>query len=110
MPRPTTEGRSGDHRNLAMMPRVWSKRDLARPAGAVYIGRPTKWGNPFVLGHDGTRQQVLDKFRAWVFAPEQDALRAEAQRELRGKDLLCWCAPSPCHGDVWLMIANQDAA
>jgi uncharacterized protein DUF4326 len=63
----------------------------------VYIGRPSKWGNPYVIGRDGTRAQVIAKYRAWLLRrPELVA----ALSELRGKVLGCWCAPLPCHGDV----------
>jgi hypothetical protein len=72
----------------------------------VYIGRPSKWGNPFVIGRDGTRQQVIDKYRAWILA--RPDLIAAAQSELRGKVLGCWCAPNPCHGAVLAEIANSD--
>jgi hypothetical protein len=66
----------------------------------VYIGRPTKWGNPFKIGVDGTREEVIEKFRAYWYAIEQTQLRLDALRELPGKTLGCWCAPKPCHGDV----------
>ena len=82
--------------------------DEARAARAAYVGRPTPWGNPFSVGKDGTREEVLEKFRRWVFAPAQAELRERAKQELRGKDLICWCAPKPCHADVWLEIANEE--
>lgn len=63
----------------------------------VYIGRPSKWGNPFAIGRDGTRNEVIAKYEAWLF--EQPTLMT-ALPELRGKVLGCWCAPLPCHGDV----------
>jgi hypothetical protein len=68
----------------------------------VYIGRPSKWGNPFIIGRDGTRSEVIQKYRCWVAEqPELDLL------ELKGKDLVCWCAPLACHGDVLLKLANN---
>ena len=70
----------------------------------VYIGRPSKWGNPFVIGPDGSREQVIKKYRAWVLA--QPALMA-ALPELDGKILACWCAPRPCHGDVLAELVRQ---
>jgi hypothetical protein len=89
------------------------------PRGAVYVGRPTKWGNQFYEGHSAVRavaevcrsevtpELVLLVFRNWVMAPEQHRLREEARRELRGKPLVCWCAlERPCHADTWLEIAN----
>jgi Domain of unknown function (DUF4326) len=74
-----------------------------REAYDVYIGRPSKWGNPFVLGKDGTREQVIAKYRCWLLT--QPALMA-ALPELRGKTLGCWCAPHACHGDVLVELAN----
>lgn len=87
-------------------PRVWNKRDRNEPKGAVYVGRPTKWGNPFVLGRDGTRDDVIAKYRLYL---KEHAIHLieDAKRELRGKDLVCWCAPQPCHADVLLEIANE---
>ena len=61
----------------------------------VYIGRPGPWGNPFVIGRDGTREEVIAKHRAWV--EESPELQARIRRELRGKVLACHCAPKPCH-------------
>ncbi len=63
----------------------------------VYIGRPSKWGNPFIIGPDGTREEVIMKF-------EQYLLNSELLKdigELDGKILGCWCRPYfPCHGDI----------
>ena len=71
----------------------------------VYIGRPSKFGNPFVIGRDGTRVEVILQYEAWLLA--QPALVAAAKRELRGKSLVCWCAPQACHGDILMRIANE---
>jgi len=68
----------------------------------VYIGRPSKWGNPFVIGKDGTRAEVIEKFERYFL---ESGLYLKIN-ELRGKTLGCWCAPSPCHGDVLLRFAN----
>jgi hypothetical protein len=84
--------------------RVWNKRDKGIPADAVYVGRPTKWGNPFVIGLDGTRAEVIAKYRDWLLG--QPELVSAAKVELRGKDLVCWCAPQACHADVLVKIAN----
>jgi hypothetical protein len=69
----------------------------------VYIGRPSKWGNPFVVGEDGTREQVIQKYRVWLL--EQPDLLASLP-ELKGKVLGCWCAPRACHGDVLAELAG----
>jgi hypothetical protein len=80
------------------------------PPGCVYVGRPTKWGNPFSLD-EWHPARVRDDFRRWVRAPEQAELRAAARRELRGKDLCCWCHEDAewCHADEWLVIAASES-
>jgi hypothetical protein len=75
------------------------------PEGAVYIGRPTKWGNTFEIDKDGTREEVVAKYEKWL--RNNPKLLEEAKSELRGKDLICWCAPRPCHGDVLLRLINE---
>lgn len=69
----------------------------------VYIGRGSKWGNPFVIGKDGTREQVIAQYETHI--RRQTKLLAEIG-ELRGKTLGCWCAPKACHGDVLLELCN----
>ena len=73
----------------------------------IYIGRPSKWGNPFVPGRDGTRAEVLDKYRGHVLS-NPDLM--EALPELEGKILGCWCVPKPCHGDVLIELLKGDGA
>ena len=94
------------------------------PEGAVYVGRPTKWGNPYAIGdiNGWTGAPIVDRKEArsvyaaeWQtvasFAPKQfDALAAEIRTELAGKDLACWCPlDQPCHADVLLELANGGA-
>lgn len=71
----------------------------------VYIGRPSIWGNPFVIGRDGTRAEVIRKYEEWLRTKPH--LIERAKRELKGKVLGCWCAPAACHGDVLAHIANE---
>jgi hypothetical protein len=59
--------------------------------------------NPFVIGRDGSRDEVIMKYRAWIV--RQPALMAALQ-ELHGKDLVCWCAPERCHAEVLIELAN----
>jgi hypothetical protein len=73
------------------------------PADAVYIGRGSKWGNPFWIGSDGDRAAVIAKYERWL-ADQHQLLRA--LDELRARDVLCFCAPKPCHGDLLLRLAN----
>lgn len=67
----------------------------------VYIGRPSKWGNPFRIGVDGTREDVIQKYREWI---RNQPLPFD---ELRGKTLGCYCHPLPCHGDILMELANK---
>lgn len=69
----------------------------------VYIGRPSKWGNPFVIGEDGTRAQVIEKYREYLLTNAN--LMADLP-ELSGKHLVCWCVPLACHGHILLDFAN----
>ena len=87
------------------MPKVFNKRNEPITKGAVYVGRPSKWGNPFKIGRDGNREGVIEAYR-------QYALRRLADEpnwldSLRDKDLVCFCAPLPCHADILLELANK---
>ena len=67
----------------------------------VYIGRPSFLGNPFTIGKDGTREEVIEKYRDYFWRRIYfDAEFKAAVEKLRGQDLACWCAPQACHGDV----------
>lgn len=113
--------------------RLQRKRTLGwrMPPNAIYVGRGTRWGNPFRVGNVGcdgshsdpmfceyygvaTRAEAVEKYRAW-----REAVAAEHQKRasgfvdqwlhpLRGKDLACWCPlDQPCHADVLLELANK---
>lgn len=93
--------------------------------GAVYVGRPTKWGNPFTpdmywdARFSGSLNVAIDAcveaFRAWLegkkgcsWIPIIEMGPPPDLSPLRGKDLACWCAlDQPCHADVLLELANQ---
>ena len=83
------------------MPRVLNKHRDVIPKGAVYCGRPSPWGNPFIIGKHGDRDTVCDRF-------EREILPTLDVSELRGKDLVCYCAPERCHCDAILRKANDD--
>lgn len=100
------------------------------PENTVYVGRPTKWGNPYKIGENYSEDVFQDGrliyIQSWTnidaqtavqFYEEAIALRYkiikftmdEIVAELRGKDLACWCPlDSPCHADVLLALANKD--
>jgi hypothetical protein len=87
---------------------VYSYRDRgAVPADAVYIGRPSPWGNPITIRDSGSRQACLEAYEHYLL--ERPELIAQIRRELKGKNLVCWCSPKPCHGDILLRIANDDS-
>lgn len=98
------------------MPKVWNMRDTTRPEDAIYVGRgkhvSMKWGNPFQVGKDGSRQQVIEMFRKHLF----ESSLIDDIAELQGQDLVCWCAPDGgittrdpliCHGQVLLQYSNE---
>jgi hypothetical protein len=84
----------------------------------VYIGRGRcpqtgevgRWGNPFRIGPDGDRDEVIGKYRLWL-CKEVDAGRVELSElaALHGKALGCWCAPHACHGEVLAGWAKRAA-
>ena len=92
------------------------------PEGVVYVGRPSVWGNPWVLGDpaigtrpDGSAWGIDDVVR-WFrgYALQRAAADAQWLDPLRGMDLACWCPledehgnPWPCHADVLLQMANR---
>lgn len=90
------------------------------PENAIYVGRPTKWGNAFIIGHiiefgEGkdvvtlnTREEVIKFYEYWLFnTVEGKRLRSDIG-ELRGHDLACFCKEGePCHADILLKIANE---
>jgi len=75
----------------------------------VYIGRPSKWGNPFRLTDFGNdRELIVKKYREWFHAPKQWKLRDAAKMELCGKRLGCYCVPDACHGHILAAFVNDD--
>lgn len=83
------------------MSRVLHKFKDVIPPEAVYVGRGSPWGNPFVLGPDGDRKTVIRKFRLEVLQDLDVSM-------LGGKDLVCFCAPKECHADLLLAKANKE--
>jgi len=68
-----------------------------------FIGRGSQWGNPFKIGQDGNRQQVIEMYEKWII--EQNYLMEDIP-ELKGKILGCYCKPELCHGDVLVKLAD----
>ena len=97
------------------MIRIVNKRNCKGPG--VYIGRPSALGNPFVIGRDGDREEVIRKYRDFLNTAihDDERIKAEFERleELNKKGdviLICWCAPSKCHGEIIKeIIESRDA-
>lgn len=93
---------------------ILNKKTDEIPEDAVYVGRPTKWGNPFTHIPKGTQAKYVVKtrglavqaYRDWIMKPEQKHLRDAARLELRDKHLVCWCAPLACHAEVLQAVAK----
>lgn len=84
--------------------KVFNKRESAVPRNAVYVGRPSKWGNPFTMRGEGDRARVIAEFRQYLLnSPEL----LKQLGELKGKDLVCWCAPKACHADVLVEFVEK---
>lgn len=108
----TTESSEAVENSSHNEPRVLNKRfDFISPT-AVYVGRPSKWGNPFSHLEKSlaqfqciSRNEAIQKHREWFLA--QPDLIAAAKAALRGRDLICWCSPKSCHADILLEVANS---
>jgi hypothetical protein len=75
------------------------------PKNTVYVGRPTKWGNPFPVTQHFNRAEAFKQY--CLFVDKWD-LEEDAKKELKGKNLACWCKVGElCHADVLLQIANS---
>ena len=78
----------------------------------IYIGRPSKWGNPFTHIQDGktlakyivsSREDSIKAYKEWITEGDGKHLLADLN-ELENKVIACWCKPKPCHGDVLLEL------
>lgn len=101
------------------MPAVLNRKTDKIPAGAVYVGRPSKWGNPITIRElkrlfpNDTLKELQEKavswYREYITTPFGRPKELLSQiGELKGKDLVCWCAPLPCHADILLEMANKE--
>lgn len=83
------------------------------PPNTVHVARPTKWGNRFQSLTPSGRAHAVKRFREWLAGEQQGMLKPASElypdpRELRGKNLACWCPlDAPCHADVLLELANR---
>ena len=70
----------------------------------VYIGRGSKWGNRFVIGRDGSREEVIAKYKEWIL---KNSELLSCLGQLKDKVLGCYCKPLACHGDVLVELADE---
>ncbi|UCG52923.1 MAG: DUF4326 domain-containing protein [Candidatus Latescibacterota bacterium] len=84
------------------------KRGWRMPPETVYVGRPTRWGNPFLVGDVFTRMQAVAAYRSYIETMIESKPEIYDLGQLRGKNLACWCPLNqPCHADVLLELARQ---
>lgn len=81
-------------------------RHYDKDPNAIYIGRPSKWGNPFKITPMITRDQACDAFAYWFDHSLEGQKLQQHLPELKGKNLSCFCAPMRCHGDFLMARAN----
>jgi hypothetical protein len=78
--------------------------NLYKEEYTIYIGRPSKWGNPFEIGKDGSREEVLQKYKKYILKrPEL----LEMLPQLKNQTLGCFCKPKPCHGDILIELLEE---
>lgn len=70
----------------------------------IFIGRGGQWGNPFIMGVDGTREEVIEKYRQWIMTQPQLLTQLPT---LKGKRLGCYCKPLACHGDILCELVEE---
>ena len=76
------------------------------PKNTVYVGRPTKWGNPFIIGNKWNLECALIKYRQWLLWKIQND--PDFLKPLQGKDLACWCnLTEACHADILLELLRS---
>ena len=72
----------------------------------IYIGRGSKWGNPFKITFNTTRNEVIDMYCLYLYEDRNKHL-LDSLHELRGKVLGCYCKPYACHGDVLVRALEE---
>lgn len=101
-------------------PRVLNVQRDRIPKGAMLVDRTTPWGNPFVLRGEDSREFVVFEYEGWLrwwlaagkdihYGARSNRWVVEHIDALKGKDLVCHCAPKRCHADILLRLANTGA-
>jgi hypothetical protein len=80
------------------------------PEGAVYVGRPTRWGNPFAVGRGVPAREAVTQYREYLTTVPPSTLRDWLEPLRSATALCCWCPlDHPCHADVLIELLEQDA-
>ncbi len=76
----------------------------------VYIGRGSIFGNPYVIGVDGSKEQVIARYKEWFKFLLRDRIFKESVLKLKDKCLGCFCNDyEPCHGDVIIQYLDDNS-
>lgn len=93
-----------DKRTQSQFPLITRVVNIQKESYDVYIGRPSEWGNPFIIGVNGDRDQVIEMYKEHILnSPEL----LEKLYTLKGMRLGCWCKPLACHGDVLVALVED---
>ena len=79
--------------------------NLRKESYDIYIGRGSEWGNPYIIGRDGTREEVIEKYKVYFLSKPSLVNKV---KKLRGKKLGCYCSPLACHGDILKELADNE--
>lgn len=99
-----------------MFQRVLNKKTDSIPPDAVYVGRPSKWGNPWSHKNDTVAKYRVNTLHEAILCYHEyinelcldPEFKQMLKDELAGRDLVCWCAPDLCHASILIEIANED--
>ena len=87
-----------------------ARRGVVFVDGVRYPMTDSPFANPYKIGRDGSRSDVLEKYREWLEKQVSDGtISPEMIESLRGKTLGCWCAPEPCHAEILIDYLNANA-
>lgn len=90
-----------------MTGKVYNRSNPKRPKDCIYIGRGSKYGNPYYVGSDGNREEVIFKYENYLNDCLDDGfITVDELADLYGFDLECFCKPLICHGDVLIKYIN----
>lgn len=93
---------------IAEIPEIKIRNQKNYHGPGEYIGRPSFLGNPFQIGKDGTRTEVIEKYKTYFYSRlssdvqfQDYMIRLAAElKKINSLNLICWCNPLPCHGDI----------